>query len=200
MKKSILIIILAGLAVFTLNADDSSEAVDAADIFAMAPGLEGAALSDVLIDDLLLLAESMSVRVQEEKYIERVARSSFFIPGTGQLMSGQTGLGIAQLSAHLAVTGGSLVAAWFLLPEQLQTGFDNYAEKKAYFETVNYRELLPSAAVLFSGNILNHLLGVWSSRGAEAAARRAVAEGGVRFSPDLRYVGGLPFFGLSMHH
>jgi hypothetical protein len=139
MKKTI-IILLVMIVPMTLFAENSTDALDSRELFSMSPNLQGKTLDEIRFDDLVILAEELSIRKQEEMYVKRMAKSSFLIPGTGQLKTGQTGLGIAQLSMHLAIVGGTALGTYNLLPQELKDSLDNYGETKAYFETLDYAE------------------------------------------------------------
>jgi TM2 domain-containing membrane protein YozV len=192
-------ILIAALPAVVL-AGGPEQGLNAEDIYSISPGLEGKTLADVEVDDILMLAEGLSIDIQEDMYVKKAALSSLFIPGTGQFMTGDTGLGVAQLSLHFLIVGGTAFGAYMLLPEDLQNSLDNYGETKAYFETLTYSELLPATGVMLGGMLLNGILAGWSSHGAAESARRNIEDGSVTFAPDLRLVGGLPFIGMSMRH
>jgi TM2 domain-containing membrane protein YozV len=200
MKKTAILISLALLIPAAMFADGHRGGLDARAIYDMAPGLEGQTLGEIELDDLLALGESMSIRIQEEMYVDRAAFSSLLVPGTGQFMTGDTGLGIAQFAMHLAIVGGTAVGTYLLLPEDLQNSLDNYGQTKQYFETLQYSELLPATGVFLGGMLLNGILAGWSAHGAAESARANIADGSISFEPDLRLVRGLPFIGMSMHY
>lgn len=197
MTVTVLIMLILPMALF---AEDSTDNLNSEELFSMSPNLQGKTLDEIRFDDLVILAEELSIRKQEEMYVKRMAKSSFLIPGTGQLKTGQTGLGIAQLSMHLAIVGGTALGTYNLLPQELKDSLDNYGETKAYFETLDYAELLPASGVFWGGLFVNWLLAHWSAEGAAQAARANIEEGSVQFSPDLRLIDGMPFVGASFHY
>jgi hypothetical protein len=118
---------------------------------------------------------------------------SFMMPGSGQFLNKEYGTGAAFLAADLAVVAGTLIGAYYLLPDNVR--FQNLD----YFHTPlddihdawrdnTFTDYLPSLAVLAGGGVLKVVVGQLSSAHAGKAARRSIEAGKVSFEPDLLLV------------
>lgn len=168
------------------------------DVYEMVPSLDGKTLSEVTTNELLGLAEKISIRQQEEAYIDGVTFASFVVPGTGQFITGNAGLGALQLTLHLGIVAGSLYGAYEFLPDDIKNATQSKAGIEAAFDNATFEELLPSLGFLAGGALLDGILSSWSASGARRAAEENVRSGKVTFEPDLRVNALGAFFGLGI--
>lgn len=118
--KPILLILIFALVASIIGAQENNGAITSEDIFTMVPSLEGKMLSEVTTDELLVLAEELSVRKQEERYVQPATISSLCFPGVGEFITGKAGLGLVQSGFRLGIIAGSLTGAYLLLPETVK--------------------------------------------------------------------------------
>jgi hypothetical protein len=152
-------------------------------------------LGTMTIGDLEKLEGQISIAIQKEEYINAVRRASFFMPGMGQLRTGDTLGGSLFLAGDIAVTAGTLLGAYFLLPSNVQFAHLDYLDTSVssihstwYSNTL--ADYAPSIAVAVGGMAAQMILRWVSAKDAEAKAREAVASGKVTFQPQL-----VPLFG-----
>jgi TM2 domain-containing membrane protein YozV len=198
MKRTftVAVLVLAAIAAF---ADHHVDGLDAEALISMAPSLDGKALSEVTVNEILAVAEELSIREQEQAYVYKIAGASWMVPGAGQFKTGNVGEGVLQLGLHLGVVGGTLFGAYALLPQDLKDILDDKAALETYFSEFRFEELWQANAVLAGGMILDGLIRGWSSHSAARSARAAIDEGRVMFEPNLTFLGGHLGVGMRMH-
>jgi hypothetical protein len=206
-------IVIAAIAVIMAGA-----AVGAGAQQALSPtGLEdslGAALQEMAasplgtltVGDLARLAARLSIAEQQDRYIQRARNASWHFPGAGQFMTGDTAGGSLFLAGDLAVIGGTLVGAYFLLPSNVQFSSLDYFNDplstiRSRWEGNSVVNYLPSFGVLVGGMIVKHILGHFASVEAEKRARQNIADGKVTFTPNLEFLEGRRAgFGMRMSY
>jgi len=140
--------------------------------------------------ELRELAGRLSVAYQKDRFVARSKTMSLMMPGSGQFLNKDFGTGAAFLAADLAVVAGTLVGAYFLLPDSLRfqqldyfnTPFDDIHD--AWLDHT-FTDYLPSLAVLAGGGLAKAILGQVSSTHAGKLARRNIDAGTVSFEPNL---------------
>ena len=150
--------------------------------------------------DLRDLAGRLSVAVQKDRFVARSKAMSLMMPGTGEMLNQSYGSGAAFLTADLAVAAGTIVGAYFLLPEDLRFQHLDYLNTpwstiRDRWESHTFMEALPSLAVLAGGGLVKAILGGVSSRHAGKLAHRNIDQGKITFDPDLLL---LPHGGMMM--
>lgn len=157
------------------------------------------------------LAGELSIPAQKTAYERKSALASMFMPGAGQFMNDDPLSGALFVAGDLAITAGTLVGTYFLLPEQVRFGNLDYlgSSKETVKETweTAFAEMtlgrsLAIAGVLTGGMVADHVFARFSSKHAERLARERIAAGEVEFSarPELILGAGLIGFGMSMHY
>jgi len=152
-------------------------------------GMEGE-LGALSYGELRELAGRLSVAHQKDRFVARSKAMSLMMPGSGQFLNKDVGAGAAFLAADLAVVAGTLVGAYFLLPDNLR--FDQLDYFNDSFDVIHdawrdhsFTDYLPSLAVLAGGGLAKAILGQISSTHAGKLARRNIDAGTVSFEPDL---------------
>lgn len=145
-------------------------------------------VDEITIGDLRQLGATLSVVAQEEDYVRRAALSSYFMPGSGHFGVGATGTGVAFLAGSVAIAAGTVVGAYFLLPEEVQFGEldyinDSFREIGTAWRGESIASLLPSFGVLLGGGLVHAILGELASNDAENIARRHIETGEKTFDP-----------------
>ena len=186
-RRAIVLVVAVAVA-GTAAASPAGDGVTADDVFDAYPFLDGKSVPDVTVNDLLAVAEQVSVQRQEHAYVMHAAGASMMVPGGGQFVVGETGRGIAHLTAGLAIAGGAATGAWFLLPDELTSILGDSSEVKTYFEDWQ-PDLLPAAGVIAGGTLLYTINTIWSARAAARSASDQIASGDVVFEPNLAIVG-----------
>jgi hypothetical protein len=162
-------------------------------------------LGTLTVADLVKLAERISISEQEARYVLRARMASRFLPGAGQLMTGDTASGALFLAGDLALTAGTVVGAYLLLPSSVQFSSIDYLNDpissiRSKWEGNSIVAYLPSFAVGLVGMILQHVvLGHFASIEAAKSARRNIADGKVTFTPNFDFLG-RPGMGFRMRY
>ena len=136
------------------------------------------------------LAGRLSVARQKDRFVARSKTMSFMMPGSGEFLNKDYGSGAAFLAADLAVVAGTVVGAYYLLPENLR--FQQLDYFNTPFSTIEndwkghtFMDYLPSMAVLAGGGVLKAILGHLSSSHAGKLAKRNIDSGKITFQPNL---------------
>ena len=136
------------------------------------------------------LAGLLSVARQKDRFVARSKAMSFMMPGSGQFLNKDYGSGAAFLAADLAVAAGTLIGAYYLLPDNVQFQQLDYfntpfSKIRETWEDHTFMDYLPSLGLLAGGGIVKAILGHFSSTHAGKLARRNIDAGKISFEPDL---------------
>jgi hypothetical protein len=158
-------------------------------------------LGDFNVGDLVTLRERLSVAEQKDKYVDRIASASFFLPGLGQLQAGDTASGVGFLAMDVAAIAGTLVAVYYLLPADLRFDRLNYFGDSSStiqdaWDGHSFTDYLPAFGALFGGLIIDQTIRHWASAHARREATQAVDQGKVQFTPIV----GVGFMGFDVRY
>ncbi|HUX42774.1 MAG TPA: hypothetical protein VMV83_16525 [Rectinemataceae bacterium] len=154
-------------------------------------GLDAVAaeLGDKKLGDLdgpALAALALKIRTAafERAYVRHVAAMSFMMPGAGQFATGNPGTGAAFFAAQLAVVGGTMAGAYFLLPADLRFDKLDYlgspiANIKTTWENHSVMDYLPSFGIMAAGMLVDMPLRFFASHDAATDAQAAIKAGKV---------------------
>jgi len=145
-------------------------------------------LGDLTIADINTVAENLSISLQKTAFVEQSRRESMMFPGLGQLKNGDRLSGALFIAGNVATMTGTLLAAYFLLPDNVrfdQTNpFTNSLESvDQAWKSNSFVDYLPSIGAFLGGVTLNVVLRVLSANHAESLARENIANGNVEFQP-----------------
>ena len=197
MKKSIVVITLLSLAAFAFAMPPMPHQYGRpegeylkAELEAVLAETRGQSLGELTGERVEQLAGRLSIARQKDAYVARAQAMSFMSPGMGQFVTKEYGAGALFLGADLAVAAGTLVGAYFLLPEELQFKHldylnTSYSTIRNRWESQSFVDLLPTLAVLAGGGLVKGVLGGFSAKHAGNAARRNIEQGRVTFEPNL---------------
>lgn len=148
-------------------------------------------LSNLVVSDLLRVADLASVAHQQQMHIRKSSGLSLFIPGLGQFVNGKTGTALGFFAADFAVHATGAVLGYLLLPASVKIANLNYLQTpiidiETRWKSLTVADFLPSAAVAISASILSAIVRHAASRNAHDLAVQAVEDGTVVFEPLLR--------------
>ena len=146
--------------------------------------------AELTLAELRELSGRLSVARQKDRFVARSKAMSFMAPGMGEMLNKAYGSGAAFLGADLAVAAGTLIGAYYLLPEKVQFQHLDYlnsscADIRTKWESLSFVDALPSLAVLAGGGLVKGILGKVSSVHAGKLARRNIEQGKISFEPGL---------------
>ena len=148
-------------------------------------------LSDLVVNDLLRVADLATVARQQQMHIRKSSGLSLFVPGLGQFVNGETGAALGFFAADFVIHGAGAAIGYFLLPPSVKFANLNYLQTpvidiETQWKNLTVAEFLPSAAVAISASILSAIVRHAASRNARDLAIQAVEDGTVVFEPLLR--------------
>lgn len=147
-------------------------------------------LGDLTVGQIRALMARLSVLRQETAFVKKSAAASFFMPGSGHVMNRQVGKGVLFGLGELAISGGTLVGAYFVLPESVQFGQidyfdDSFATIEAAWKQLSFTDVLPALGVMTAGGIVDMVYRGLVSRSAAKLARERIESGDKRFEPEF---------------
>jgi hypothetical protein len=157
---------------------------------AVLAGKENTTIGDLTIGEAKELLGEMSIAYQKAAFVAKSRAMSLILPGLGQFMNDDAGMGVLFLSADLLVGAGTLLGAYFLLPGELR--FDQLNYFTASYETIknqweaqSFSDFLPSLGVLTGGVLIQLVLRGVSSKHAVKLAEQNIADGKITFEPKV---------------
>ena len=147
-------------------------------------------VGEFTLTEMRILALDLSIPFQKIQYVKESKTASAIFPGMGQYMNDDPLSGTFFLISHLTVTAGTLIGAYFMLPNELQFDKLNYISNS--YSTINERwenqsikDMLPTMGVLAGGFVVNSIIQYLSSTHAGKLAQMNIAEGNIKFEPKL---------------
>jgi hypothetical protein len=158
-------------------------------------------LGEFNVGDLVVLRERLSVAEQKDRYVEKIAAESFFLPGLGQFQVGDTASGIGFLTMDVAAIAGTLLAVYYCLPADLRFDRIDYFGDSAStirdaWNSHSFTDYLPACGALLGGFIIDQTIRHWASAHARREAVQAVDQGRVQFTPIV----GAGFMGFAVQY
>jgi hypothetical protein len=155
-------------------------------------------VGELTLFEMKALALDLSIPWQKIQYVKDSKMASAIFPGMGQYMNDDALNGTLFLITHLTVTAGTLIGAYYMLPDELQFDQlnyinDSYSTINGRWENQSIKDMLPTMGVLAGGFIVNAVVRYLSSVHAEKLAQKNIADGKIQFEPKLI----LPAFGSS---
>jgi TM2 domain-containing membrane protein YozV len=146
------------------------------------------ALGDLTVAEAKELLDEISVAYQKAAYVAKSRAMSLMLPGLGQFMNDDPGMGALFLGADIVVGVGTLLGAYFLLPgevqfDQLNYFTDSFDEIETAWKGRSFVDFLPTLGVLAGGGLVQAVLRGVSSKHAARLAEKNIAEGAVTFEP-----------------
>jgi hypothetical protein len=171
------------------------------EIGAIETDVQGKSLGEFTMKDIVDLRDRLSVASQKDQYVDRIAAESYFLPGLGQFQVGDTGAGLGFLGLDLAVIGGTIAAAYYLLPSDLRfEKLDYFRDSASTISNAwnghSFTDYLPSIGAVFAGFVIDQVVRHAASSHARGEATRAVDLGKVTFTPRI----GIGFMGFDLRY
>lgn len=170
-----------------------------AEVLAVESELGGRKFGEFSLNELKPFMNRLSVAEKKDAYVRGAAFSSFMLPGLGQFNNGNSAGGFGFLGLHLLTVTGTILGAYFLLPEDLRFDKLDYwngsaGSIKNAWDSKRISDLLPSMGTLMAGIMLDITIRFFSARSAADDAQTWVKAGKVTFEPAV----GPYFIGLDM--
>ena len=169
---------------------------------------ESSVLGDFTVGEAQQLLGEISIAYQKAAYVSKSRGASFILPGMGQFMNDDPGAGALFLSLDVLTGVGTLLGAYFLLPDELQFDQlnyfnDSFSTIETTWKSQSFMDLLPSLGVLAGGGLVQVILRAVSSNHAAKLAEERIAAGEITFEPKLSILPGGPGamgFGMGMSY
>lgn len=145
-------------------------------------------VGEITIGELRELTGRLSVVAQEEDYVRRARNASHMMPGTGHFLIDENGIGAAYLTGSILVAAGTVLGAYFVLPNDVQFDEldyidDSFRDISRAWRGQSVESLWPAFGVLLGGGLVQAILGELASEDAERRARDQLDSGEKRFEP-----------------
>jgi hypothetical protein len=168
-----------------------------AELAALKSELGNRTLGELTGAELLAWSDRMSIAERKDAWVASSARASFMFPGMGQLKNKDGVNGSLFAAAHIVTLGGSLAAAYWLLPadlkfDQLNYYSSSYTVIKNRWEGKSFEDYLPAMGAIAGGMVVDMVWRVWSGHSALLTAKSRIDDGIMTFEP-TGLPGGLGF-------
>jgi len=150
----------------------------------------GEVLGELTVSETEELLGEISIAYQKAAYVSKSRAMSFMLPGLGQFMNDDPGMGALFLGLDVAAGVGTLLGAYFLLPSELQFDQLNYFTKpysviETRWKDQSFVDLLPTLGVLAGGGLIQGILRGVSAKHAARLAEEQIAAGTITFEPKV---------------
>lgn len=145
-------------------------------------------LGNVTAEQILDLANNTAIASMQRNHISSSRRISYMFPGWGQFKNDENLAGALFLISDILVVSGTLVGAYFLLPDDVRFVNLDYINEpftdiKNTWMAHSFKDYLPTLAVLAGGKIIRSTLRFFSSAHAGRVAERNIEDGTITFDP-----------------
>ncbi len=142
------------------------------------------------LNEMKDLALDLSIPFQKMQYVNKSKKASFILPGTGQFLNNDPLGGSLFLVSNLAISTGTLIGAYYLLPDELKFDRLNYfrdssATINEQWENQSIVDMLPTMGVIAGGIIVSGIVRLLSAAHAGKLAQENIADGKIQFDPKL---------------
>jgi hypothetical protein len=176
--------------------------ISAQDVLSAVPGAADKTPGELTLGERVALASGIAVAMEKVSYVRHAAMASMWLPGAGQLMTGDYGIGAVHLGAEALIVSGGIAGLWFLTPADLKdfslTMDARRALMRSYMSPDRIGAVLPAMGVAAGGMALSAINRMIASRGAVARARKNIETGKATFEPNISMMGGSMALGLSV--
>ena len=183
-------LIVLGSGVYAQSPMAGRSSFGAQDLLEQVPGVGNKTSAELTLAERAKLADAFSVAMQERMYVGKAAVASFLVPGLGQFMIGKPVEGSLRLLTQIALVGGAMAGAHYLLPSDFESIRGDRSEMWDYMISGDAVKVLPAWGVMAGGMTLALVNSVFSSRGAAEEARANIEVGRVSFEPILLHSAG----------
>jgi len=147
-------------------------------------------IGEFTLNEMKELALDLSIPFQKMQFVKNSKTASAVLPGIGQYMNNDPLSGTLFLISSIAVTAGTLIGAYYLLPDELRFDSldyfgDSRATIKERWENQSSNDLMPTMGVMAAGFVVNGVIRLFSAAHAGKLAQKNIAEGKIQFEPKL---------------
>lgn len=158
-------------------------------------------IGELTLIEMKEVALDLSIPFQKMQYVKKSKIASAIFPGIGQFMNEDPASGTFFLLTDIAVTTGTLIGAYYLLPDELKFNRLNYFRDSSAtiderWENQSFMDMLPSMGVIAGGIVVSGIVRLISATHAGKLAQKNIEDGKVQFEPKLI----LPAFDSSEEH
>lgn len=152
--------------------------------------MDNTPIGEITLEEMKKLNLDLSIPFQKIQYVKESKIASAVFPGAGQYMNGDPFGGTLFLVSNIAVITGTIIGAYYMLPNDLQ--FDNLdylndssATINARWESHSFVDMLPSMGILAAGFVVDGIIRMLSASHAGKLAQGNIANGEIQFEPKL---------------
>jgi len=157
---------------------------------AILKSIDDAPIGEFTLNEMKEIALDLSIPLQKMQFVKKSKVASAILPGFGQYMNKDPLSGTLFLISNIAVTAGTLIGGYYLLPDELQfESLDYFNDSRSTIherlENQSAEDLLPTLGVLAAGVVVNGAVRFFSAAHAGKLAQENIAEGKIQFEPKL---------------
>lgn len=157
---------------------------------AILAAVENAPIGEFTLNEMKEVALDLSIPFQKMQFVKKSKVASAILPGFGQYMNNDPLGGTLFLISNIAVTAGTLIGAYYLLPDELRFESLNYFSDSCStigerWGNQSFKDLLPTMGVMAAGFVVNVVVRLFSAAHAGKLAQKNIAEGKIQFEPKL---------------
>ena len=157
---------------------------------AILKSIDDVPIGEFTLKEMKELNLELSIPFQKMQFVKKSKAASAVLPGIGQYMNNDPLGGTLFLVSNIAVITGTLIGAYYLLPDELR--FDSLDYFNDSYSTIHERwgnqsfvDLLPTMGVMAAGFVVNGVIRFFSAAHAGKLAQKNIAEGKIQFEPKL---------------
>ena len=168
---------------------------------AILEAVDNTPIGEFTLNEMKEIALDLSIPFQKMQFVKKSKAASAVLPGVGQYMNNDPLRGTLFLISDIAVIAGTLIGAYYLLPDELRfESLDYYNDSHATiherWDNQSFEDLLPTMGVMAAGFVGSGVIRLLSAEHAGKLAQKNIAEGKIQFEPKLM----LPAFDSSGEH
>lgn len=152
-------------------------------------------------------AAELSIAQQKDEYLSEVRMRSFLMPGSGHFKVDREVRGLLFGATGLAMTAGTLVTAYYLLPDELKFDELNYitesfSEIETAWEAQSIETMWPAFATMAGGMLVKTVVRIAALYDAGKIAEEQIESGQKTFQPEpfLMMAGTVPMMGMRIEY
>jgi hypothetical protein len=152
--------------------------------------MDNAPIGEFTLKEIKELNLELSIPFQKMQFVKESKAASAIIPGMGQYMNNDPLGGTLFLVSNIAVITGTIIGAYYLLPDELKFDsldyfHDSYFTINERWENQSFADMLPSMGIIAAGFVVDGIIRFISATHAGNLAQKNIAEGKIQFEPKL---------------
>ena len=147
-------------------------------------------VGEFTLSEMKELAIDLSIPFQKMQYVKKSKIASTILPGVGQYMNNDPLSGTLFLISDITLIAGTLIGAYYLLPDELRFDRLNYISDsrstiRERWDNQSFEDMLPTMGVMAAGFVVSGVVRLLSASHAGKLAQKNIAEGEIQFEPKL---------------